>query len=677
MSHLKLWLLGTVRLERHSSPIYLERRKCMALLAYLTVTQGVHQRAELATLLWPEYERSAGLAALRRTLTILKKQLGEPFLMLGRQEIACELEGSIEVDWLLFQQKLMPAQQASLPQARLDQLGEGVALYKGDFMAGFILPDAPLFDEWQWGQIEKGRQLQKASLSELVQGYEALGDRQQALIYAQQWVTLDPLDELAQTALVRLYRLTGQVASAVRQYERFCQQMENELGIQPDINWRALTEEAVGSEENQSCSLITVVTPSLLPFQLPVPLSSAVGMLCPQWEDIPEGTHALLHALSLFTVPFSWSAASAVTGVSENELRQLVNQEILVEVEQPDMAFKWLQIPPPLHQQVMHQFGSPSREVRQAYEAYYADFLERREPCLQSGQQTAALAEIQAELPHVRGAWYSAVTHQAKPFIQRMVSPLYLFYELTGLFAQGVADIDHALETGATGWGDGVNGQLLIRRGMLLNQLGDWAAAVSAFQAGLKQIQHGSPSYLLDEALALLGLGWVAWQEGRLVEAKVYLQASLPLIQSLGQVRREAQIWSLLANVACAQKQFEEALRLDQKSLHLYESVEDSLGMATCLNNLSHLAEQAGDYDSAGAWLNEALLRSRMASSWWLTAVVLANLGYIAQKQQRPHQALRYFQDSLILRITHHLPGQEEMRNEIRRFSPPPSLLPA
>jgi Tfp pilus assembly protein PilF len=133
----------------------------------------------------------------------------------------------------------------------------------------------------------------------------------------------------------------------------------------------------------------------------------------------------------------------------------------------------------------------------------------------------------------------------------------------------------------------------------------------------------------------------------------------------------------LKSTTATTQKQFEEALRLDQKSLQLYELIEDSLGMATCLNNLSHLAEQAGDYASAGAWLNEALLRSRMASSWWLMAIVLANLGYIAQKQQRPHQALRYFQDSLILRTTHHLPGQEEMRKEMRRFSPSPSSYPA
>ena len=76
MSTFKLLLLGSPRLERKNIPVELERRKALALLAYLAVTAQPHSRETLATLLWPDHDESQAHAYLRRALFTLKHALG-------------------------------------------------------------------------------------------------------------------------------------------------------------------------------------------------------------------------------------------------------------------------------------------------------------------------------------------------------------------------------------------------------------------------------------------------------------------------------------------------------------------------------------------------------------------------------------------------------------------------
>ncbi|HEY6043039.1 MAG TPA: hypothetical protein VIX58_12995, partial [Anaerolineae bacterium] len=78
MSRLNLALLGAPRLTRDGKPIEFDTRKAMALIAYLALTKTSHTREALALLLYPEYDQSHALAALRRTLSSLNKGLAGP-----------------------------------------------------------------------------------------------------------------------------------------------------------------------------------------------------------------------------------------------------------------------------------------------------------------------------------------------------------------------------------------------------------------------------------------------------------------------------------------------------------------------------------------------------------------------------------------------------------------------
>ena len=91
-TRLALYLLGPPRIECDGAPIKLDRRKAIALLAYLAVAGQrpggeKHRRDSLVNLLWPEYDGPRGRAALRHTLYSLKKSLAGPWLEVDRAEV--------------------------------------------------------------------------------------------------------------------------------------------------------------------------------------------------------------------------------------------------------------------------------------------------------------------------------------------------------------------------------------------------------------------------------------------------------------------------------------------------------------------------------------------------------------------------------------------------------------
>ena len=58
---LALHFLGSPQLYLNDELITIQRRKSLALLAYLAIERGQHQRDSLSGLLWPDYEQSKAL----------------------------------------------------------------------------------------------------------------------------------------------------------------------------------------------------------------------------------------------------------------------------------------------------------------------------------------------------------------------------------------------------------------------------------------------------------------------------------------------------------------------------------------------------------------------------------------------------------------------------------------
>ncbi|HKZ54201.1 MAG TPA: AAA family ATPase [Anaerolineales bacterium] len=247
MPKLKLLLLGPPQVLLSDSSVTFDTRKATALLAYLAVNGHPQRRETLASLFWPEADESRARAALRRTLSVLGKGLSGEWLQAERETIQLGRRGELSLDVDSFRLLLgAPRNDAHPPDEVCDRclpsLEEAADLYRGDFLAGFTLRDAPEFDEWQFFQAEALRAELAGALANLAQGYAAHAQWERAIGHGRRWLALDPLDEAAHRMLMRLYAWSNQRTAALRQYQRCADILDEELGVPPSPETRALKE---------------------------------------------------------------------------------------------------------------------------------------------------------------------------------------------------------------------------------------------------------------------------------------------------------------------------------------------------------------------------------------------------------------------------------------------------
>lgn len=156
MSQLRLQLLGTFQILQNGRSLTAFRTdKIRALLAYLAVESGrPHRRESLAGLFWPEMDDQKALTNLRLSLHRLRQTLGndQAILQIDRHLVGLDAN-QVRVDVLDFEGALTTVSRHKHPRlsACLDccrRLETAVALYRGDFLPGFFLPEAAAFDDW-------------------------------------------------------------------------------------------------------------------------------------------------------------------------------------------------------------------------------------------------------------------------------------------------------------------------------------------------------------------------------------------------------------------------------------------------------------------------------------------------------------------------------------------------
>ena len=250
MFPLRFHLFGPPRLERMGEKIKINLHKAQALLAYLAVTKRNYSRDALATLFWPEDDQSKARGNLRRALSRLNTTLGEGYLTTDQETAGLNLKAGLWLDVEQFQGRLAQcrthghAPDDVCPDC-LPVLAEAAALYTDDFLAGFSLPDCPDFDEWQFFQREGLQQALASALDRLVRGNSDRGNYDSAILHARRRLTLDRLHEPAQRQLMLLYALTGQWTAAMRQYEECVGVLDEELGILPSEETKALYQDII------------------------------------------------------------------------------------------------------------------------------------------------------------------------------------------------------------------------------------------------------------------------------------------------------------------------------------------------------------------------------------------------------------------------------------------------
>ena len=232
---LRIWLLGPPRVELGGAALVVDTRKATALLIYLAVTGQEHSRESLAVMFWPESDTGHAKAALRRTLSSLRKALNGEWLVIARDYLA------VEPAWLdtqAFAELLAATLNHGHPAAEsctrcITPLTQALELYRGDFLEGFSLPDSPQFDEWQYFTERALQRKCTEALQLLSAAHQAAGSYEKALEAADRLFAFDPLNETAHRQLMRLYVSLGRRDLALKQYRDCVRLLQTELGTPP------------------------------------------------------------------------------------------------------------------------------------------------------------------------------------------------------------------------------------------------------------------------------------------------------------------------------------------------------------------------------------------------------------------------------------------------------------
>ena len=239
VSQLSFRLFGSPQIEIDGRPVEFGRHKAMALCAYLAVTAQRHRRDALATLFWPWQDQSSARASLRRVLHTATRAVGSERFALTRETIGLVQDPDLWVDVLQFKQAVgAPRRDRSGEQADaawMGQLKTATDLYRGDFLAGFTLRDTADFDTWQYMTAQDLRLSAVTMLQQLAESHMECARFEQAITFAQRWLSLDPLDERAHRSLIRLYAGAGNRTQALHQYDQCRRLLEDELGVTPEL----------------------------------------------------------------------------------------------------------------------------------------------------------------------------------------------------------------------------------------------------------------------------------------------------------------------------------------------------------------------------------------------------------------------------------------------------------
>ncbi|HWA58626.1 MAG TPA: bacterial transcriptional activator domain-containing protein [Gemmatimonadales bacterium] len=208
------------------------RRKPLALLVLLAGAGELGMtRDKLASYLWPEGETEKVRGVLKQTLYTIRQDFGEE-LIVGSQDLHLN-RTEVDVDLWTFEKAVGDGR----PQ-------DAVETYRGPFLDGFHLADAPGFERWVEAQrVRLARRF--AAQIELL-ALAAMG-RNQPMVAVDWWLRLteqDPLDVRAISGLLHACLAAGDRPNAIRYAERHMTLLRRELEITPDPEIRRLVEQA-------------------------------------------------------------------------------------------------------------------------------------------------------------------------------------------------------------------------------------------------------------------------------------------------------------------------------------------------------------------------------------------------------------------------------------------------
>lgn len=220
-------LLGQVAVARNSTSLdSVLSGKGIALLAYLMTTRGIHSRAFLSSLLWSDQPEAQAKKNLRNVLPDLRSYLGT-YLTISRQAVEFNAEQAYTMDTEQFERVLS----GDLSQVATHTLENALEQYRGEFMDGFHVRSARLYESWLRQQRAYYYRLAVEGWGHLADRYVAEAQFESAERAASQLLKLEPFNEAGHQMLMTALYQQGRQQAALLQYATCVEVLQAELGI--------------------------------------------------------------------------------------------------------------------------------------------------------------------------------------------------------------------------------------------------------------------------------------------------------------------------------------------------------------------------------------------------------------------------------------------------------------
>jgi DNA-binding SARP family transcriptional activator len=217
MTELQLRCFGAPLVSRGSIAITgFHSGKAQALLYYLAMTGRSYTRPTLAGLLWSEMPEANALMNLRKALTNLRQLVGS-HLHISRQEVAFNRDAPYWLDVAEFETAVALLRTGQITSdTDIDRLAQAVELYRGDFLEGFYVHDAPDFETWLLGQRARLRDLFLQALHTVAVYHAQQEAYATAIDYTRRLLALEPWREEGHRRLMLL------LARSMKPVASFC-----------------------------------------------------------------------------------------------------------------------------------------------------------------------------------------------------------------------------------------------------------------------------------------------------------------------------------------------------------------------------------------------------------------------------------------------------------------------
>jgi DNA-binding SARP family transcriptional activator len=227
---LALHCLGppSVRVDGREAPPDVLWRKHLALLTYLALSpDGTRSRSHLLGLLWPESPEDKARRSLNEAVRRLRSALGNERLLTRGDALQLN-DSELEVDVRQFETLRAEGQLRALE------------LLRGEFLEGFHVDDAPVFEDWMDAQRAQIRQAATGLLVARAEEQLAVNRYVEARALARRALALDPFSEPALALGMRSAALEGDSTGALALYHEVAERVSREIGETPSAALNAL-----------------------------------------------------------------------------------------------------------------------------------------------------------------------------------------------------------------------------------------------------------------------------------------------------------------------------------------------------------------------------------------------------------------------------------------------------